>query len=163
MKTSRIVLAALATLGCGVLAWFFGVDPLFAAAWGLLIGAVTLATGIAVAADNAAWPPPRAEAERVISPVARLAWSVSPQNNRALPLATRRVRRLAATWLADRGIDIDDDRDADAVAQLLGATARDTLRGTESPLDELQRIVDVIRSSSVQTQPNSVEVSHDAP
>ncbi|MFK4789794.1 hypothetical protein [Microbacterium sp. ZW T5_56] len=133
----------------------FGVETLFALAWGLAVSVVVAAARVLQTDELPVWPPQPPDDDRVgVSDVARLAWTISPTSGYPGRTAVLRVTDVLRRRLRAHGLELDDPDDAAAIDGLLGAHVRAGLLAPHPTAKALEAAVVAAERLSPETQEN---------
>lgn len=111
----------------------------YTSGWGMLIAAGALLFGIRFADDPRADAPGRERgAEYTGSEVSRLAWAINLRTDTANEAVVRRVRATLRRRLLRHGVDVDDERQAVRVDELIGAGLWARLNGRRTRVADLR-------------------------
>lgn len=151
-----IAVALLAGGAVFVACAFFGVETLFALAWGLAAGVVIAAARVLQTDELPMWPPQPPDDDRIgVSDVARLAWTISPTSGHPGRTAVLRVTDVLRRRLRVHGLELDDPDDAAAIDGLLGAHVRAGLLAPHPTVGALEAAVTAAERLSPETQENT--------
>ncbi|MCD2497277.1 hypothetical protein [Microbacterium nymphoidis] len=134
---------------------FFGVELMFALAWGAAVSVVVGALRMFQPGDLPAWPPQPPEDDRVgVSDVARLAWTISPASGAPGRSAVLRVTDVLRRRLRVHGLELDDPHDAAPIDALLGAGVRAGLLSPHPSVAALEAAVSAAEKLAPEIQEN---------
>ncbi|MDR2294187.1 MAG: hypothetical protein LBE05_03145 [Microbacterium sp.] len=134
---------------------FFGVEVLFALAWGMAVSVIVVAMRMFRVEEAPAWPPQVPDDDRVgVSDVSRLAWTISPAAGAPGRGAVLRVTEVLRRRLRVHGLELDDPADATAIDSLLGATVRADLLSPHPSASALEAAIAAAETLAPQTQEN---------
>lgn len=141
------ILAALGT-ATGVsllLAFAVGVEPVFAIAWGILVGILVLATQLAIPDEPRVDSPEiPAGPERRGTAISRMAWSLNPRTGMAGELITRRVRGTLSHRLKRYGLDTENPHHRGQIDERIGDEIWARLTGPGTTRNDIERALDAI-------------------
>jgi len=138
-----------------------GMQREFAWGWAVMGVAITVALRMVLPDDPRADAPEHfAEPDYVGSDVSRLAWAINIRTDTVNEAVTRRVRATLRRRLLRHGVDVDDERQADAVDRLLGDGLWARLTGRRTRVDDLRdAIAAAERLATTRTQDSTKETS----
>lgn len=146
MTLGRVLWAAGLTVAGFFLASVLGVEPFFAAAWGLLVGIVSIAASVVLPEDPRADAPDTELPERRTgSEVSRLAWAINPRTGEAGQLVLRRVTAVLRRRLLAHGVDVDDPAQRERVTALIGEDVWERLGRPRAGRADIERALEAAR------------------
>ncbi len=143
MNAGRVLLALCAGVLVAGAAYAFGVEPLFAIAWGIVVVAMVL-LGLPVTDVAEPWPPVSQRPTRRGSEVARLAWSIRRDTGEVRPVVMRRVLAMIRRRSARLGVDLDGPGAGERADALLGVGTWARLVGYAPTMTDVERALDAL-------------------